>query len=253
VAQVVDVWGSDVVVGEKFFVHRAALGLGDDPHKRSVSKTLDGTHKWWFLFRDGPPAFGAEFRLKRYLEGAGRYEYEILSGEQMGTGTEGSKHRISMSQDSWAMDGSVGSLELYPGYTVNDEYRKLLVNGEDRGTVTLCLGWRPEGGTKIIRGEYYRDGQYFVTETNDNNFSVGVSSMQGNVYDAAVIQTKHIPAGAGLTTSVQVSEVVFAKNGFVASSDEAAKATVIFEAQAQVRDLNPNDPISPIEVKLRKW
>lgn len=84
--------------------------------------------------------------------------------------------------------------------------------------------------------------------------SSGASKMVGQVYSAAVVRTKTVAAGEGVNTGVQVSEVVSTKTGYIASSDEVARAIALAEAIVDSKGtLNPNDPTQPVEVRLSKF
>lgn len=85
-----------------------------------------------------------------------------------------------------------------------------------------------------------------VTLTKKRN-----KNMVGNVYIAIVVQTKEVAAGEGLTTSVSISEVVHTTEAFVAADDNAARATALAEA-SEKHDIDINDRVKPIEVKLIK-
>ena len=77
------------------------------------------------------------------------------------------------------------------------------------------------------------------------------NSMVGGVYAAVVVQTRKVAAGAGLTTTVDKSELVFAKlDPFIAVSDEVARSVVLAEAIAAGVDIN--DVTAPVEIKLQK-
>lgn len=77
-------------------------------------------------------------------------------------------------------------------------------------------------------------------------------NMVGCVYEGVVVQTKRIPAGEGLTDSVEQSSIVFKSDApFVAKDDSMANATVL--ASAIAKGVKVDDVTAPVEVKLRKW
>ena len=65
-----------------------------------------------------------------------------------------------------------------------------------------------------------------------------------------VVRTKTVPAGEGVSTGVQVSEVIHSKCAFAAPSDDVARAIVLTEA-AKIAKID--DELQPVEVKLRAW
>ena len=75
--------------------------------------------------------------------------------------------------------------------------------------------------------------------------------MTGKIYDAVVVRTKTVPAGEGVSTGVQVSEVVHSKVNFSAPNDDVARAIVLSEAGAKAVKID--DELQPVEVKLRAW
>ena len=76
-------------------------------------------------------------------------------------------------------------------------------------------------------------------------------NMNGKVYDAVIVRTKTVPAGAGVSTGVQVSEIVHEEGVFTAPSDETARALVLAKAIAAGVDVVSQ--LEPTEVKLRVW
>lgn len=100
--------------------------------------------------------------------------------------------------------------------------------------------WEKDG--KYWQVEHIRDGSV-ITKQGDPKMA--------KIYDAAVLQTKTVPAGEGVSTGVAVQEVVHIRTNFTSVSDEIAKATVIAEAAA--KGVRVDDPLKPIEVRLRSW
>ena len=76
-------------------------------------------------------------------------------------------------------------------------------------------------------------------------------NMTGKVYDAVVIKTETVPAGEGVSTGKEVSNIVYSSHGFVAPNDEIARAIVLAEAIA--RGVKADNQLAPVEVKLRAW
>lgn len=79
-------------------------------------------------------------------------------------------------------------------------------------------------------------------------------AMKGSVYEGVVVRTEKVPAGAGLTDSVEKSTIIHDQGGkFIALSDESARQIVMAAAIKAVKDLDPADPTQPVEVIVRKF
>lgn len=77
--------------------------------------------------------------------------------------------------------------------------------------------------------------------------------MNGAIYSGVVVRTRTVPAGEGVSTGVQKSDIVHSMPNFVALNDEAAKAIILADAINKLAGkLDVSDPASPVEVKIQK-
>lgn len=126
-------------------------------------------------------------------------------------------------------------------YTTNDGNGSIKVaNVKPGDQIKFVSPWY--NGSTYWEVEHIKSGSQPTTTQGEN---------VAKIYDAAVLQTKTVPAGEGVSTGVAVQEVVHIKTNFTSASDELAKAAVIGEAVA--KGVNVDDPLKPIEVRLRSW
>ena len=79
----------------------------------------------------------------------------------------------------------------------------------------------------------------------------GAITMTGNVFEGVVVKTITVPAGEGVTSGVQKSEIVLTIAPFAAKDVESAKAIVL--AAAIAKGLKVDDPVVVVEVKVRQY
>jgi hypothetical protein len=78
------------------------------------------------------------------------------------------------------------------------------------------------------------------------------TAMAGTVYEGVVVRTTKIAAGEGIAcAAVDFSEIVYVATPFIAR--DAATASGLVLAAAIAKGLKANDPIAPVEVKLRAY
>ena len=124
------------------------------------------------------------------------------------------------------------------------------------GSAPIKLETVKPGDKRRFINAYVSNPEYWEVEhisgSGSNSITVITGETMAKIYDAAVLQTKTVPAGVGVSTGIAVQEVVHIKSDFASVSDEIAKATVIAEAVA--KGIVVDDPVKPIEeVRLRSW
>lgn len=102
-------------------------------------------------------------------------------------------------------------------------------------------------------GTTYKDYDHLATPTTAAPIPGKETHMNGKVYNGQVIRTRTVQAGEGVSAGVQVSDVLFSLNNFVASSD--AQAQLVLGAAAardpKLKDVKFDDPVAPIEVRVQ--
>ena len=79
------------------------------------------------------------------------------------------------------------------------------------------------------------------------------SVMNGNVYKGVVVRNKVVAQGEGVTTGVNVSEIVFEQTeSFIAANESMAKAQILVDAKLSLKDkLDLKSLLQPLEVILK--
>lgn len=99
----------------------------------------------------------------------------------------------------------------------------------------------------------YSQWEVEVLDDGSDITAAGGVSMNGGVFVGAVVRTKTVPAGEGVTSSVAKSEVIYTSPApFLALNKAAAIAQILLAAAAQ-DELVLDDPTQPVEVKLLQF
>src|SRR3990167_9769240 len=131
-----------------------------------------------------------------------------------------------------------------------EDHRHAWKNDQGNWTPHVVM-WPTDGSgwdKELISEVVYPYGCY-----NNNNNTGGIREMNGSLYDGIVVKNKTVPAGEGVSTGVQISEVIYTKSSFAAPNDDVAKSIVLAEATPNPPRVYPTTKVETVGVKRRKW